>query len=122
MFSKKFLDLKTEVLYEIKNYFQEKTGIILSKNLDELRENFEFVTTCPESISAALTCFLESENFEDAVRNSISLGGKANATASMSGAMAEAMSGMKILTEAEAFEKLEKRLKFALEKWEQWKQ
>ena len=106
---------------EIKNYFQEKTGLTLSKTLEEIKTDFEFINSCPESISAALTVFLESENFEDAVRKSISLGGEANATASLSGALAEAFSGIKILTEVEAYEKMPKRLKFSLEKWEQWK-
>ena len=106
---------------EIKNYFQEKTGLTLSKSIEEIRPDFDFINSCPESISAALTAFLEGENFEDAVKKAISLGGETNATASMAGAIAEAFSGIKILTEVEAFEKLDKRLKYSLEKWEQWK-
>ncbi|MBQ9419137.1 MAG: ADP-ribosylglycohydrolase family protein [Synergistaceae bacterium] len=106
---------------EIKSYFQEKTGLELSKTLDEIRPDFNFVTTCPETVSAAVTAFWEGENFEDAVKKSISLGGETNATASMSGAIAEAFSGVRILTEVEAFEKLHRRLKYTVEKWEQWK-
>ncbi len=106
---------------DIKNYFEEKTGLTLSKTIEEIRPDFYFSTSCPVSISAAVTAFLEGENFEDSVRKAISLGGETNATASMAGALAEALSGIKILTEVEAFERLEKRLKFALEKWEQWK-
>ena len=39
----------------------------------------------------------------------------------MAGALTEAYSGVKILTEVEAFEKLNGRLQFTIEKWEQWK-
>lgn len=106
---------------DIKNYFEEKTGLTLSKTIEDIRPDFDFMTSAPETVSAALIAFLETENFEDAVRKAISLGGETNATASMSGALAEALYGIKTLTEVEAFERLEKRLKFALEKWEQWK-
>ena len=104
---------------DIQTYFHEKTGLI-PKTFDELRSDFYFMTTCKETVSAALSVFLESENFEDAVRKSVLLGGETNATAAMSGAVSEAFSGIKILTEVEAFERLEKRLKFSVEKWEQW--
>ena len=106
---------------EIKNYFQEKTNLTLSKTFEEIKQDFYFMNTCPQTVSAALTAFLESENSEDTIRKAVLLGGETNATAAMAGAIAEAFSGIKILTEVEAYERLEKRLKFSLEKWEQWK-
>ncbi|MBQ7196566.1 MAG: ADP-ribosylglycohydrolase family protein [Synergistaceae bacterium] len=106
---------------EIKNYFQERSGLELTKTFEELRENFDFITTCPETLSAALTAFLEGENFEDVIRKAIFLGGETTATASMAGAIAEAFYGVKISIEAEAFEKIPRRLQYTIEKWEQWK-
>jgi len=106
---------------EIKNYFEEQTGLNFSATIEDLRPNFEFITKCPESMTAALAAFLENENFEGAIRSALSLGGDTTATASMAGALAEAYSGTRILTEVEAFEKLHRRLQFTIEKFEQWK-
>ena len=106
---------------EIKNYFCEKTGLELSKTIEELRPDFAFTTACPVTVSAAVVAFMESEYFDDAVRRAISLGGETTATAAMTGAIAEALWGVKIVTEVEAFDKLAKRLRYSVEKWEQWK-
>ena len=107
---------------EIKNYFQERSGINFSEiTIEKIRPNFEFSTACDKTITASLAAFLENENFEDTVRTAVSLGGQTTATASMSGALAEAYYGVRILTEVEAFEKLHKRLKFTIEKFEQWR-
>ena len=111
---------------EIKNYFQERSESSLS-TFKEFDIKFNFLNIegmrpkCCDSISAALACFLEGKKFDDSVSNAISLGGKTNETASMAGALTEAYSGVKILTEVEAFEKLNGRLQFTIEKWEQWK-
>lgn len=106
---------------DIKTYFEEKTGLTLSKTIEEIRPGFEFKTSCPETVPAAVTAFLEGNDFEEAVRKAVSLGGETNATASMAGAIAEALLGIKILIESRAFEILDRRLKFYVEKWEQWK-
>lgn len=107
---------------EIKNYFQEHAEINFSEiSIEKIRPDFEFTTNSEKTISASLAAFLENENFEDTVRTAVSLGGQTTATASMSGALAEAYHGVRILTEVEAFARLHKRLKFTVEKFEQWK-
>ena len=52
----------------------------------------------------AITCALESDSFEDAVRNAISLGGDSDTLAAIAGPIAEAMHGIpaEIQTEAES--------------------
>ena len=42
----------------------------------------------------AITCALESANFEDAIRNAVSLGGDADTLAAIAGPIAEAMHGI----------------------------
>ena len=46
--------------------------------------------SCQGSVPESLISFLQSEDFEDAVRTAISLGGDADTMASIAGAVAEA--------------------------------
>lgn len=60
----------------------------LNKTLDQIRPDYEFDLACEESVPQAILCFLESENFEDALRNSVSLGGDSDTIAAMAGSIA----------------------------------
>lgn len=53
-----------------------------------------FDESCQRTVPDAITCALESDSFEDAVRNVISLGGDANTLAAIAGAISEAMHGI----------------------------
>ncbi len=59
----------------------------------ELRRRGGFDVTCQGTVPAAAAAFLESRDFEDAVRNAVSLGGDADTLACIAGAMAEAFYG-----------------------------
>ena len=106
---------------EIKDYFEKRAEIKFSATIEEIRPDFTFSSKCNETISAAFAAFLESENFGETMTKAISLGGETTATASMSGALAEAYFGTSISTEAETFDRLHKYLKFVVGKFEQWK-
>lgn len=62
--------------------------------LDEIRPAYSFDVTCQGSVPQAIACFLESTDFEDAIRNAISLGGDGDTIAAMAGAIAEAYYGI----------------------------
>lgn len=47
----------------------------LDKTVDEIRPGYRFDVTCQGTVPQAITAFLESESFEDAVRTAVSLGG-----------------------------------------------
>ena len=78
---------------EIKEYI-EQNYYVLDFTLDEIRPTYEFDVTCQGSVPQAIQCFLESTDFEDAVRNAISLGGDGDTQAAMAGAIAEAYYGI----------------------------
>lgn len=61
---------------------------LLDKTLDEIRPDYEFDLACEESVPQAILCFLESVNFEDALRNAVSLGGDSDTIAAMAGSIA----------------------------------
>lgn len=66
----------------------------LTRTVDEIRPNYSFDETCQGTVPQAITCVLESDNFEDAVRNAISLGGDSDTLAAIVGPIAEALHGI----------------------------
>jgi len=68
-------------------------GYNLSERLDDIRPTYQFDESCQGTVSAALIAFLESHDYEDAVRKAISLGGDADTLACITGPIAEAHYG-----------------------------
>ena len=66
----------------------------LTRTVDEIRPSYYFNETCQDTVPQAITCALESDSFEDAVRNAISLGGDADTLAAIAGPIAEALHGI----------------------------
>ncbi len=62
--------------------------------MDAIRPDYGFDESCQRTVPQAITCALESDSFEDAIRNAISLGGDADTLAAIAGAIAEAMHGV----------------------------
>lgn len=62
--------------------------------LDDIRENYKFNETCQDTVPQAIEAFLESKNFEDAIRNAISIGGDSDTLAAITGGIAEAYYGI----------------------------
>jgi len=80
---------KTDIRKEISKWFNYD----LSKTIDEIRPNYFFDVSCQGSVPQSITAFLESDNYEDAVRKAISLGGDADTMACITGGIAEAFYG-----------------------------
>lgn len=79
---------------QIKAYIESKYGYDLSRTLDEIRPNYSFNESCQETVPEAIIAFLESVDFEDAIRNAISLGGDSDTLAAIVGSIAEAAYGI----------------------------
>lgn len=62
----------------------------MSRKLDEIRPDYRFDVSCQGSVPESIIAFLESENYEDALRNAISLGGDSDTMACIAGSIAEA--------------------------------
>ena len=65
----------------------------LDFTLDEIREGYAFDVSCAGSVPQAMEAFLEAEDFEDALRNAVSIGGDSDTIADMAGTIAEAYYG-----------------------------
>ena len=62
----------------------------LDRTMEDIRPTYYFDISCQGTVPAALVAFLDSESYEDAVRNAISLGGDSDTLACISGGIAEA--------------------------------
>ncbi|MEX2470181.1 MAG: ADP-ribosylglycohydrolase family protein [Pseudohongiellaceae bacterium] len=82
-----------------------------SATLSDLQSRGGFDVTCQGTVPAAAVAFLQSTDFEDAVRNAISFGGDADTLACIAGAMAEAHYGaVPAAIQREVFRRLDRAL------------
>jgi ADP-ribosylglycohydrolase len=88
-----FLARRGATKNQLKDSVQQMFGYRLTDRLDAIRHTYEFDETCQGTVPAALIAFLESSDFEDAIRRAISLGGDADTLACITGAVAEAHYG-----------------------------
>lgn len=72
----------------IKKYVEQYYN--LDFDYEELRKNYHFNETCQETVPQAIYCFLISNDFEDCLRTSISIGGDSDTLAAISCSIAEA--------------------------------
>lgn len=78
---------------EIAQRIRDEFGYRLDRTLDEIRPSYDFEVSCQHSVPQSIQAFLESDDYESAVRNAISLGGDADTMACIAGAIAEAFYG-----------------------------
>ena len=79
---------------KIKAYVEREFGYDLSRTCDEIRPTYHHVESCQETVPQAITAFLESCDFEDALRTAVSLGGESDSLAAITGRIAEAFYGV----------------------------
>jgi ADP-ribosylglycohydrolase len=78
---------------EIGRYVTESFGYDLSRSCDEIRPDYTFDVSCQGTVPQAVTAFLESSDFESAIRLAVSLGGDSDTLACITGAIAQAFYG-----------------------------
>jgi ADP-ribosylglycohydrolase len=66
----------------------------LSRTVDDIRPGYSFDVSCAGTVPEAITCALEATDYEDAIRNSISIGGDSDTIACIVGGIAEVMFGV----------------------------
>lgn len=75
---------------EIKNHIEVRYEYDLNKSVDEIRPYYKFDVSCKGSVPESIVCFLEAKDFEDTIRNAVSLGGDADTQAAIAGSIASA--------------------------------
>jgi ADP-ribosylglycohydrolase len=75
---------------EIKQSIVDKFGYDLDRKLDDIRPGYDFDVSCQGSVPEAIIAFLESTDFENAIRLAVSIGGDSDTIACITGGIAEA--------------------------------
>ena len=75
---------------KLREFVETKFKYNLNNSVDFLRSNYKYNETCQATVPEAIICFLESVDFEDAIRNAISIGGDSSTLANLTGSIAEA--------------------------------
>ena len=77
---------------QLRQYAQQHYS--LNFTLDEIRPTYRFNETCMDTVPQAIEAFLESADFEDAIRCAISVGGDSDTLAAITGGIAGAFYGV----------------------------
>lgn len=101
----------------IKEFIEREHGYDLGAALDDIRPSYRFNASCQKTVPQALIAFFESTDFEDAIRNAISLGGDSDTLAAITGSVAEAAYGVPDEIKEKALSFLDEPLLSAFERW-----
>lgn len=78
---------------DIKVYIETTFGYDLSKHVDEIRPSYYFDESSQGTVPQAIRAFIDSVDFEDAIRTAVSLGGDTDTLACITGGIAQAFYG-----------------------------
>ncbi|MEW6242958.1 MAG: ADP-ribosylglycohydrolase family protein [Bacillota bacterium] len=88
-----FLARRGKSKEEIREYLAAQFGYNLEQTLARIRPRYSFDGTCQGSVPEAVIAFLESSDYEDAIRKAVSIGGDSDTIACITGGIAEAFYG-----------------------------
>ena len=88
-----FLARSGKTKSQIQDYIRLLFGYDLNFTCEDIRETYQFNVTCQGSVPQAIVAFLDSTDYEDAVRNAISIGGDSDTLATITGGIAAAFYG-----------------------------
>ena len=89
-----FLARQYQPKESIREYIARQFGYDMDRSCDNIRPSYEFDGTCQGTCPEAIIAFLDSSDFEDAIRLAISLGGDADTLGAITGSIAAAYYGI----------------------------
>ena len=106
----------------IKSRIERDYGYDLSLSIDEIRPRYSWHGldyagnggTCQGSVPQAIACALQAADFEDAVRNAVSIGGDSDTIGCIAGSIAEVLFGVPQWLQDVALQRLTERLSVQL--------
>lgn len=102
---------KEEIKKELEYWFNYD----LSRKIDDIRPVYKFDATCQGSVPEAIIAFLESEDYESAIRLAISIGGDSDTIACMTGGIAAAYYGIPDEIVEKAYRYLKDDVKYSID-------
>ncbi len=85
-----FLARRGESKEAIRQEISRRFGYNLNRTLEQIRPTYHFDPSCQGTVPEAIIAFLESRDYEDAVRKAVSLGGDSDTLACITGGIAHA--------------------------------
>lgn len=107
---------------EIKAYIESEFGYDLDRTCDEIRPVYIFDVSCQGSVPESIIAFLDGEDFEDTVRNAVSIGGDSDTIAAMAGSIAEAFFGIPEWLEQKAFGYFDEEMEIVYKRFQEAKE
>ncbi len=104
-----WLALNKKSKQEIKEFI-EQNYYDLNFDYDNLKQNYKYDLSCQNTVPQAIYCFLISNDFEDAIRNVVSIGGDCDTTGAICGAIAGAYYGVPQKIKEETLRFLDEKL------------
>lgn len=89
-----FLTLNGASKEELKKEIEKRFYYDLNEPIEKTRQWYTFDVSCQMSVPVAIRAYLDSSDFEDAVRLAVSVGGDSDTIGDMTGAIAEAAYGV----------------------------
>ena len=77
----------------IRRAVSSRFGYDLSRTPADIRPGYRFDVSCQGSVPESIIAFLESNSYEEAIRNAVSLGGDSDTMACIAGGIAQAFYG-----------------------------
>ncbi len=100
---------------EIKKYIEKEFHYDLNRTLNEIRPDYHMDETCQKTVPEAIIAFLEATDFEDAIRNAVSLGGDTDTLGAITGSIAEAYYGIPEWLMTECRKRINKDMRVVLD-------
>ena len=100
---------------EIKKYIENEFHYDLNRTLNEIRPGYHMDETCQKTVPEAIIAFLEAKDFEDAIRNAVSLGGDTDTLGAITGSIAEAYYGIPEWLITECRKRINKDMRIVLD-------
>ena len=75
---------------DIKAYIESRYGYDLNRTWEYLNKTYDWDSSCQGTVPEAMIAFLESNDFEDAIRKAVSMGGDSDTLACITGGISEA--------------------------------
>jgi len=110
-----FLARQSVAPEQIRREIHSVYGYDLNRSVDTIRPYYVFNETCQKTVPEASICALEARDFEDAIRNAISIGGDSDTVAAIAGGVAEALFGVPQSLAEQAIAKLPRDMRDIVE-------
>ena len=103
---------------EIREELELRFGYNLHFTCDEIRPTYGWGATCQDTVPQAIVAFLDGTDFEDCIRNTISIGGDSDTLGCITGSIAEAYFGVPDDLRQQALNRLPEKFKDIITQFE----